>query len=47
MNYGDYIQKVEYRYQANTPFERLALHDVNRSYSIQGLYGDYWSYWFR
>ena len=29
------LEDVEYRYQANTPFEHLALHDVNLSIDIQ------------
>jgi energy-coupling factor transport system ATP-binding protein len=31
------LEQVEYRYQANTPFERLALHDINLHIS-QGLF---------
>ena len=38
---------VEYRYQANTPFERLAIEDVSIDIPTGDLYGDYRSYRFR
>ena len=38
------LQNVEYRYQANTPFERLALKDVTIDIPIGNVFGYYWPY---
>ena len=41
------LQKVEYRYQANTPFERLAIKRCSIDIPDRYLFSYYWSYGFR